>query len=141
MFAVRIVTADYYLASPVKDLDVCYSEFRESDVKKVPVVRIFGATPAERETSDGTWCWVIPGPPPFERRAVPLSSCTIVATEREREEGGPRFVQRTHEERGDYPLRVPSGPLALLQENSAVFQGRLRPCLKRMKEFGRRRKA
>ncbi|XP_030578063.1 DNA polymerase zeta catalytic subunit isoform X2 [Archocentrus centrarchus] len=50
MFAVRIVTADYYLASPVKDLDVCYSEFRESDVKKVPVVRIFGATPAGQKT-------------------------------------------------------------------------------------------
>lgn len=48
MFAVRIVTADYYLESPVKGLDVCYSEFRESDVKKVPVVRIFGATPAGR---------------------------------------------------------------------------------------------
>lgn len=46
MFAVRVVTADYYLASPVKDLDVCYSEFRENNVKKVPVVRIFGATPA-----------------------------------------------------------------------------------------------
>ncbi|XP_076024079.1 DNA polymerase zeta catalytic subunit isoform X1 [Genypterus blacodes] len=50
MFAVRIVTADYYQASPVKDLDVCYSEFRESDVKKVPVVRIFGATPAGQKT-------------------------------------------------------------------------------------------
>ncbi|KAM7367565.1 hypothetical protein PAMP_013853 [Pampus punctatissimus] len=50
MFAVRIVTADYYLTSPVKDLDVCFSEFRESDVKKVPVVRIFGATPAGQKT-------------------------------------------------------------------------------------------
>ncbi|XP_074472184.1 DNA polymerase zeta catalytic subunit isoform X2 [Sebastes fasciatus] len=50
MFAVRIVTADFYLASPVKDLDVCYSEFRESGVKKVPVVRIFGATPAGQKT-------------------------------------------------------------------------------------------
>uniref|UniRef100_A0AAX7UZ75 DNA polymerase zeta catalytic subunit n=1 Tax=Astatotilapia calliptera TaxID=8154 RepID=A0AAX7UZ75_ASTCA len=50
MFAVRIVTADYYLTSPIKDLDVCYSEFRESDVKKVPVVRIFGATPAGQKT-------------------------------------------------------------------------------------------
>uniref|UniRef100_A0A3Q3F7Z7 DNA polymerase zeta catalytic subunit n=1 Tax=Labrus bergylta TaxID=56723 RepID=A0A3Q3F7Z7_9LABR len=50
MFSVRIVTADFYLASPVKDLDVCYSEFRESDVKKVPVVRIFGATPAGQKT-------------------------------------------------------------------------------------------
>ncbi|KAL0163845.1 hypothetical protein M9458_039598, partial [Cirrhinus mrigala] len=42
----RIVTADYYMSSPIRELDVCYSEFRESDVKKVPVVRIFGATPA-----------------------------------------------------------------------------------------------
>ncbi|XP_073349522.1 DNA polymerase zeta catalytic subunit isoform X2 [Pagrus major] len=50
MFAVRIVTADFYLASPIKDLDVCYSEFRESGVKKVPVVRIFGATPAGQKT-------------------------------------------------------------------------------------------
>ncbi|XP_028970573.2 DNA polymerase zeta catalytic subunit isoform X2 [Esox lucius] len=50
MFAVRIVTADYYLASPLRDLDVCSNEFRESDVKKVPVVRIFGATPAGQKT-------------------------------------------------------------------------------------------
>uniref|UniRef100_A0A7N9ANJ2 DNA polymerase zeta catalytic subunit n=1 Tax=Mastacembelus armatus TaxID=205130 RepID=A0A7N9ANJ2_9TELE len=50
MFSVRIVTADYYLASPIKNLDVCYSEFRESDVNKVPVVRIFGATPAGQKT-------------------------------------------------------------------------------------------
>ncbi|KAL4649072.1 DNA polymerase zeta catalytic subunit isoform X1 [Arapaima gigas] len=50
MFAVRIVTADYYLASPLQDLDVCHSEFRGSDVKKVPVVRIFGATPAGQKT-------------------------------------------------------------------------------------------
>uniref|UniRef100_A0A1A7XY61 DNA polymerase zeta catalytic subunit n=2 Tax=Iconisemion striatum TaxID=60296 RepID=A0A1A7XY61_9TELE len=50
MLAVRIVTADYYLSAPVKGLDVCYSEFRESDVRKVPVVRIFGATPAGQKT-------------------------------------------------------------------------------------------
>jgi len=46
MFSLRIVTADYYMSSPIRELDACYSEFRESDVKKVPVVRIFGATPA-----------------------------------------------------------------------------------------------
>uniref|UniRef100_A0A1A8ES22 DNA polymerase zeta catalytic subunit n=2 Tax=Nothobranchius korthausae TaxID=1143690 RepID=A0A1A8ES22_9TELE len=50
MLAVRIVTADYYLSAPVKGLDVCYSEFRESDVRKVPVVRIFGATPEGQKT-------------------------------------------------------------------------------------------
>lgn len=46
MFSVRIVCADYYLSSPVRDLDVVYSHFRSSEVHKVPVVRIFGATPA-----------------------------------------------------------------------------------------------
>ncbi|MGH0142523.1 UNVERIFIED_CONTAM: hypothetical protein FKN15_051347 [Acipenser sinensis] len=50
MFAVRIVAADYYMANPLKDLDVCYSEFREDHVKRVPVVRIFGATPAGQKT-------------------------------------------------------------------------------------------
>ncbi|XP_067273494.1 DNA polymerase zeta catalytic subunit isoform X2 [Pseudorasbora parva] len=50
MFSLRIVTADYYMSSPIRELDVCYSEFRESDVKKVPVVRIFGATPAGQKT-------------------------------------------------------------------------------------------
>ncbi|XP_059212566.1 DNA polymerase zeta catalytic subunit [Centropristis striata] len=50
MFAVRIVTADFYLASPVRELDVCYSAFRDSRVSKVPVVRIFGATPAGQKT-------------------------------------------------------------------------------------------
>lgn len=59
MFAVRIVTADYYLASPIKDLDVCYSEFRESDVKKVPVVRIFGATPAGQPSLVFMFCCFI----------------------------------------------------------------------------------
>lgn len=50
MFSLRIVTADYYLTSPIRDLDVCYSEFRDSDVKKVPVVRIFGSTSAGQKT-------------------------------------------------------------------------------------------
>lgn len=71
-------------------------------------------------------------------RALPLSSCTIVPTERKRR--GPALSAELVRE-GDFPLCVPPGPLALLQENSAVFQGRLRPCLKRMKEFGRPRNA
>ncbi|XP_051510616.1 DNA polymerase zeta catalytic subunit-like isoform X1 [Myxocyprinus asiaticus] len=50
MFSVRIVTADYYMSSPIRELDLCYSEFRDSDMKKVPVVRIFGATPAGQKT-------------------------------------------------------------------------------------------
>ncbi|XP_078068465.1 DNA polymerase zeta catalytic subunit isoform X2 [Mustelus asterias] len=50
MLAVRIVTADYYMSSPVKGLDVCFSEFRESEVSLVPVVRIFGPTAAGQKT-------------------------------------------------------------------------------------------
>ncbi|XP_072532805.1 DNA polymerase zeta catalytic subunit isoform X2 [Salminus brasiliensis] len=50
MFSVRIVCADYYMAAPLAGLDVCYSEFRDSEVKRVPVVRIFGSTPAGQKT-------------------------------------------------------------------------------------------
>ncbi|XP_062857832.1 DNA polymerase zeta catalytic subunit isoform X2 [Trichomycterus rosablanca] len=50
MFSVRIVSADYYMTRPLQLLDVCYSHFRETEVQKVPVVRIFGATPAGQKT-------------------------------------------------------------------------------------------
>ncbi|XP_078256037.1 DNA polymerase zeta catalytic subunit [Rhinoraja longicauda] len=50
MLSVRIVTADYYMCSPLPGLDVCYSEFRQAEVSKVPVVRIFGPTPAGQKT-------------------------------------------------------------------------------------------
>ncbi|KAL6485419.1 hypothetical protein MHYP_G00048110 [Metynnis hypsauchen] len=50
MFSVRIVCADYYMAGPLAGLDVCYSDFRDSEVKRVPVVRIFGSTPAGQKT-------------------------------------------------------------------------------------------
>lgn len=46
LFSCRIVDINSYNAAPVKDLDVCYSEFRSRAVEKVPVVRIFGSTPA-----------------------------------------------------------------------------------------------
>jgi hypothetical protein len=46
MFSERIVTADYYMASPLQGLDICQSPLTQVPVKKVPVVRVFGATPA-----------------------------------------------------------------------------------------------
>uniref|UniRef100_A0A674KB15 DNA polymerase zeta catalytic subunit n=1 Tax=Terrapene triunguis TaxID=2587831 RepID=A0A674KB15_9SAUR len=46
MFSVRLVTADYYMGSPLPGLDPGQSRFREAQAKKVPVVRVFGATPA-----------------------------------------------------------------------------------------------
>ncbi|XP_063487043.1 DNA polymerase zeta catalytic subunit isoform X2 [Symphalangus syndactylus] len=50
MFSVRIVTADYYMASPLQGLDTCQSPLTQAPVKKVPVVRVFGATPAGQKT-------------------------------------------------------------------------------------------
>ncbi|KAB5517040.1 hypothetical protein PHYPO_G00184900 [Pangasianodon hypophthalmus] len=50
MFSVRIVCADYYLSRPLQLLDVCFSQFRDAEVHRVPVVRIFGATPAGQKT-------------------------------------------------------------------------------------------
>ena len=44
MFTVRIVDADFCVTKPVAGLDILYSEFRESNVSRVPVVRIFGST-------------------------------------------------------------------------------------------------
>ncbi|XP_034622780.1 DNA polymerase zeta catalytic subunit [Trachemys scripta elegans] len=50
MFSVRLVTADYYMGSPLPGLDPGQSRFREAQAKKVPVVRVFGATPAGQKT-------------------------------------------------------------------------------------------
>lgn len=46
MFSVRIVNVDHYLSAPLQGLDITYSQFRGSQVKQVPVIRIFGSTPA-----------------------------------------------------------------------------------------------
>uniref|UniRef100_A0A8D2JBW4 DNA polymerase zeta catalytic subunit n=1 Tax=Varanus komodoensis TaxID=61221 RepID=A0A8D2JBW4_VARKO len=50
MFSMRVVTADYYMSRPLPGLDPCQSHFREAPVKKVPVVRVFGATPSGQKT-------------------------------------------------------------------------------------------
>ena len=50
LFSCRIVDISAYTVAPVKDLDVCYSEFRSSAVAKVPVVRICGSTPVGQKT-------------------------------------------------------------------------------------------
>lgn len=80
--------------------------------------------------------------PSVQRRSLPLflHHCPLKGGEGERERVGPALCTQPVRV-GDFPLCVPSGPLALLQENSAAFQGRLRPCWKRVKEFGRPKKA
>ncbi len=46
MFSVRIVTTDHYVAPPLPGLDLTHSDFRDAPVQQVPVVRVYGATPA-----------------------------------------------------------------------------------------------
>ncbi|CAG4991602.1 unnamed protein product [Parnassius apollo] len=48
-FSIRIVICDYYLTKPIPGVDVIYSEFRGSDIKQVPVLRVFGPTPDGRK--------------------------------------------------------------------------------------------
>jgi len=43
-FSMRIVDADVYQAKPIKGIDTCFSEFRQSETQRVPIVRIFGST-------------------------------------------------------------------------------------------------
>ena len=45
-FLVRVVALDYYMAPPVAGLDACFSSLEGAPVERVPVVRVFGATPA-----------------------------------------------------------------------------------------------
>lgn len=40
--SVRMVTVDHYLADPIPELDPTYSHARSYNVRKVPVLRIFG---------------------------------------------------------------------------------------------------
>ncbi|KAJ4968098.1 hypothetical protein NE237_014799 [Protea cynaroides] len=50
VFSVRIVSIDYYMAPPIPDMDICYSSFQGGKVDEVPVIRIYGATPAGQKT-------------------------------------------------------------------------------------------
>ncbi|GFY91940.1 recovery protein 3 [Actinidia rufa] len=50
VFSVRIVSIDYYMAPPIQGLDICYSSFQGGKVNEVPVIRIYGSTPAGQKT-------------------------------------------------------------------------------------------
>ena len=49
-FSVRIVSVDTVMAKPIPNVDICYSPFVGSAIQAVPVIRIFGATPAGQKT-------------------------------------------------------------------------------------------
>jgi len=46
LVSVRLVVMDHYMANPVNSLDPLVSDFRGTQVRKVPVLRVFGSTPA-----------------------------------------------------------------------------------------------
>ncbi|XP_077973529.1 uncharacterized protein LOC120341041 [Styela clava] len=50
MFSMRIVSVDSYMADPIPGLDLERSDFRKSQIKSVPVVRVFGSTPSGQTT-------------------------------------------------------------------------------------------
>ncbi|XP_050274136.1 DNA polymerase zeta catalytic subunit-like [Quercus robur] len=49
-FSVRIVSIDHYMAPPTHGLDISYSTFQGGKVSEVPVIRIYGSTPAGQKT-------------------------------------------------------------------------------------------
>ncbi|WCJ33138.1 DNA polymerase zeta catalytic subunit [Euphorbia peplus] len=50
IFSLRIVSIDYYMASPLPNIDTSYSSFQGGKVIEVPVIRIYGSTPAGQKT-------------------------------------------------------------------------------------------
>ena len=46
LISVRLFTMEHYIADPIPGLDVTFSPSRGYAVRKVPVLRVFGATPA-----------------------------------------------------------------------------------------------
>ncbi len=48
--SIRVVTMDYYLSPPLSDIDATFSSFRSHVISRVPVLRVFGPTPAGQKT-------------------------------------------------------------------------------------------
>ena len=45
-FSLRLVTINHYMAKPIPALDVAYCQLAGGAIEQVPIVRIFGSTPA-----------------------------------------------------------------------------------------------
>lgn len=49
ILSIKIVTVDYYSSYPIPNLDVTHSEFRNSPIKNITVLRVFGVTNDKRK--------------------------------------------------------------------------------------------
>ncbi|EDW31663.1 GL10839 [Drosophila persimilis] len=50
VYSIRLVIADFYMEKPQSGLDPCYSELRGKEIKRVPIIRVFGANSAGQKT-------------------------------------------------------------------------------------------
>ncbi|XP_036331979.1 uncharacterized protein LOC118743430 [Rhagoletis pomonella] len=50
VFSVRLVIADFYVEKPMLGFDPCYSEFRGKEIRRVPIIRVFGSSADGRKT-------------------------------------------------------------------------------------------
>lgn len=44
VLSMRIITTEHTLEKPLTNLDACRSSFRNTSVRRVPVIHLFGAT-------------------------------------------------------------------------------------------------
>ncbi|XP_034653451.1 DNA polymerase zeta catalytic subunit isoform X1 [Drosophila subobscura] len=50
VYSIRLVIADFYMEKPQFGQDPCYSELRGKEIKRVPIIRIFGANSSGQKT-------------------------------------------------------------------------------------------
>ncbi|BFG04302.1 DNA polymerase zeta catalytic subunit [Drosophila madeirensis] len=50
VYSIRLVIADFYMEKPQFGQDPCYSDLRGKEIKRVPIIRIFGANSSGQKT-------------------------------------------------------------------------------------------
>lgn len=104
VFSIRIVALDHYMAPPTPGLDVTFSSLEGIAVDLVPIVRVFGSTPAGQRVclhlhqvcaytallqeqllleapcmqQRCPWCSDLPGPLSLLHRRTPTSTCHML---------------------------------------------------------------
>lgn len=70
VFSLRIVALDHYQAPPTPGLDVTFSSLEGTTVDLVPIVRVFGSTPAGQRVclhlhQVSCWLWCLLASMPY----------------------------------------------------------------------------